>query len=156
MAAGTHARAQRGSLMIEVLVTMVVCVIGLWGLAQLQLRLQASEMEAYQRTQALLLLDDLSARIRLDSRRAPDHLTETSPVPDTTIVGLLHGRTCVEAIDATLYRVTVAWQGLLPHGTPSAGIACGQGAFDRVGTVCNGDRCRRTASALVRIAELGS
>ena len=41
--------------MIEVLVTIVICVIGLWGLTEVQARLQMSEMESYQRSQALML-----------------------------------------------------------------------------------------------------
>ena len=49
--------AQRGALMIEVLVTIVICVIGLWGLTKVQSRLQMSEVESYQRSQALMLME---------------------------------------------------------------------------------------------------
>lgn len=55
--------AQRGTTMIEVLVTMVILAFGLLGLAGLQSRLQVSEMESYQRTQALILLEDMANRI---------------------------------------------------------------------------------------------
>lgn len=41
---------QGGGLMIEVLVTIAIVVIGLWGLMDVQSRLQRSEMESYQRT----------------------------------------------------------------------------------------------------------
>ena len=55
--------SQRGALMIEVLVTIVILAIGLMGLMQMQTRLQKSEMESYQRTQALILVNDMASRI---------------------------------------------------------------------------------------------
>ena len=48
--------------MIEVLATIVICVIGLWGLTEVQSRLQMWEVESYQRSQALMLLGDMSTR----------------------------------------------------------------------------------------------
>lgn len=60
-----HLRCKRasGASMIEVLVTMVIIAFGLLGMAGLQSRMQVAEMEAYQRAQALLLLDDMSSRL---------------------------------------------------------------------------------------------
>jgi type IV pilus assembly protein PilV len=52
--------------MIEVLVTLVVMAFGLLGLAGLQMRLQVSELESYQRSQALLLLGDMANRISVN------------------------------------------------------------------------------------------
>lgn len=49
--------------MVEVLVTLVVIAFGLLGMAGLQMRLQVSEVESYQRSQALLLLHDMASRI---------------------------------------------------------------------------------------------
>ena len=49
--------------MVEVLVTLVVIAFGLLGMAGLQMRLQMSELESYQRSQALLLLNDMANRI---------------------------------------------------------------------------------------------
>jgi len=59
-------RVQRGASMIEVLVTMVIIAFGLLGMAGLQVRLQVSEMESYQRSQALLLLNDMANRISVN------------------------------------------------------------------------------------------
>lgn len=56
--------------MLEVLVTIVILAIGLLGLAGLQSRLQASEMEAYQRAQALILLNDMASRIATNRANA--------------------------------------------------------------------------------------
>lgn len=55
--------AQQGTSLLEVLITIVILAIGLLGLAGLQTRLQSSEIEAYQRSQALILLNDMASRI---------------------------------------------------------------------------------------------
>jgi type IV pilus assembly protein PilV len=54
---------QRGGSLIEVLISMVVLAIGLLGLAGLQSRVSVAEVESYQRTQALLLVQDMADRI---------------------------------------------------------------------------------------------
>ena len=51
--------------MIEVLVALLIIVLGLLGLAGLQVRMQQSEFESYQRAQALVLLQDMVDRIQL-------------------------------------------------------------------------------------------
>ncbi|WP_375740175.1 type IV pilus modification protein PilV [Pseudomonas boanensis] len=70
--------SQRGLTLIEVLVTILILSIGLLGMAGLQARLQQSEMEAYQRAQALLLLDDMANRIAANRNAAPAYVTGTS------------------------------------------------------------------------------
>ncbi len=60
--------------MVEVLITMVIVAVGLLGMAGLQVRMQASEMESYQRSQALLLLQDMADRIALNRNNAPSYL----------------------------------------------------------------------------------
>jgi type IV pilus assembly protein PilV len=72
---------QRGTTMIEVLVTLVVVAFGLLGLSGLQARMQVAEMEAYQRTQALILLGDMSSRIATNRSHASDYVVAAgSPV----------------------------------------------------------------------------
>ena len=61
--------------MIEVLVTIVILAIGLLGLAGLQSRSQASEMEAYQRAQALILLNDMASRLATNRAKAVTYVT---------------------------------------------------------------------------------
>ena len=56
-----RASRQAGTSLVEVLVTIVITAIGLLGLAGMQSRLQTSEMESYQRAQALLLLEDMAS-----------------------------------------------------------------------------------------------
>lgn len=78
MRAMIDTRLQRGVSMIEVLVTVVILALGLLGLAGLQSRLQSSEMEAYQRAQALILLDDMANRIASNRHFAPTYITGTN------------------------------------------------------------------------------
>lgn len=66
---------QSGSTMLEVLVTIVILSIGLLGLAGLQTRLQASEVESYQRAQALVLLNDMASRISANRNVAASYVT---------------------------------------------------------------------------------
>lgn len=54
--------------MIEVLVSLVIAVIGLFGLVGIQAFAHQAELESYQRAQALILLNDMSERI--NSNRA--------------------------------------------------------------------------------------
>ncbi len=80
--------------MIEVLVAMVIIAFGLLGMAGLQVRMQTSEMESYQRSQALLLLNDMSNRIAANRNNASSYVTGTAalgsgmacPTADTTMV----------------------------------------------------------------------
>lgn len=77
-------RAQQGTTLIEVLVTLVILAIGLLGLAGLQTRLQASEMEAYQRSQALMLLNDMASRIATNRANAASY---AAAAPTTAPLG---------------------------------------------------------------------
>lgn len=64
MAATNSTCRQGGFTMIEVLVSLLIIVLGLLGLAGLQTRLQQAEFESYQRTQALVLLYNIVDRIQ--------------------------------------------------------------------------------------------
>jgi len=71
-------RGQRGTSLIEVLVTIVILAIGLLGLAGLQSRLQVSEMESYQRAQALVLINDMAGRLSANRSNAASYVTGAS------------------------------------------------------------------------------
>ena len=86
--------AQRGTTMIEVLVTMVILAFGLLGLIGLQGKMQLASFESYQRAQAVVLLTDMVDRL-IANRGTADNfvsasvfgtgLTDASPCP--TAVG---------------------------------------------------------------------
>lgn len=67
--------AQRGTSLIEVLVTVVILTFGLLGLVGLQSRLQLAEMESYQRAQAMILLEDMANRITSNRSYAVNYVT---------------------------------------------------------------------------------
>ena len=56
-----------GFTLIEVLITVVIIAIGLLGLATLQVTSLNSQLEAYHRAQALMLLEDMASRIRANA-----------------------------------------------------------------------------------------
>jgi len=82
---------ERGFSMVEVLVSLIILMIGLLGLAGLMVQGQRSEMESYQRVQALTLLQDMVARINANRNAAgcyaftPD--TIPSPATSATFLG---------------------------------------------------------------------
>ncbi|WP_213458724.1 prepilin-type N-terminal cleavage/methylation domain-containing protein [Thiocapsa sp.] len=58
-----HSSRQTGFTMVEILVTAVIIAFGLLGLAGLQAKMTVTQMEAYQRAHALVLVEDMVARI---------------------------------------------------------------------------------------------
>jgi type IV pilus assembly protein PilV len=84
-------------MMIEILVTIVVCVIGLWGLSEVQARLQQSEVESYQRSQALMLLGDMEARLNLNRTQAAEYVTANALGPTTTCSGVTSADSMAQA-----------------------------------------------------------
>jgi len=56
-------KRQRGVSMLESLITIVILAFGILGLAGLEAKLQTVEVESYARSQALVLLDDMAARL---------------------------------------------------------------------------------------------
>ena len=61
---------QRGATLVEVLVSALILGFGLLGLAGLQAKVQAANAEAYQRAEALLVLQDMANRIRANGSNA--------------------------------------------------------------------------------------
>ncbi|NDY93641.1 type IV pilus modification protein PilV [Ideonella livida] len=62
-AATRHTRPQAGFTLVEVLVTLLLLSLGLLGLAGMQGRMNTVELESQQRSQALLLLQDMASRM---------------------------------------------------------------------------------------------
>lgn len=76
---------QRGLTLIELMVTVVILLVGLLGLAGLQSRLQQAEIESYQRAQALILLSDMASRMQANRYNVDDYKTGTDLAPGTAI-----------------------------------------------------------------------
>lgn len=73
----THFHSERGVTLIEVLVTVVVLAFGLLGIAAFQAKAQAGSIEAYQRAQAVVMLEDLQARMSGNPAQVADYVTAT-------------------------------------------------------------------------------
>lgn len=61
---------QGGFSLIEALISLVILMVGLLGLAGLMVQSQRAEMESYQRAQALILLQDMADRINANRKAA--------------------------------------------------------------------------------------
>src|SRR5688572_14438876 len=155
-----HIRHQHGTSLVEVLVTMVILSIGLLALVVLHGRLHLLQMESYQRSQALILLNDMASRIALNRNDVDDYLTgpvgvgaacpATGPTRQeadlnewcnalqgaSEAIGLnqvgamVGGRGCIEDIGGGEYLVTVAWQGQAPIAAPPASVTCAANLYD--------------------------
>lgn len=68
-------RRQAGGLLIEVLVSLVVFSFGLLGYTAMQARGAVAEFEALQRSQALVLVEDMVSRLNANRANADDYVT---------------------------------------------------------------------------------
>jgi type IV pilus assembly protein PilV len=71
------ARNELGTTMIEVLVSIIIVVLGLLGLAGLQSRAAVAEVEAFQRAQAVVLVQDMVDRINANRKNSTAYITVT-------------------------------------------------------------------------------
>jgi type IV pilus assembly protein PilV len=69
---------QAGTTLIEVLVTVVLLAFGLLGIAALQAKAQVGTLESYQRAQAVVLLQDMRARLSSNADNADDYVTDSA------------------------------------------------------------------------------
>jgi type IV pilus assembly protein PilV len=122
--------------MIEVLVTMVIIAVGLLGLAGLQVRMQSSEMESYQRSQALQLLSDMANRMATNRAAV---IATAYAVPSASPLGA--GMTCTAlgasptTVERDLYEWCTALQGAgEKSGATSVGaMVGGRGCIEQIG-----------------------
>ncbi|TAK65662.1 MAG: type IV pilus modification protein PilV [Betaproteobacteria bacterium] len=68
-------RAEFGTTMLEVLVTIVILAFGMLGLAGLQSKIFVAEMESYQRGQAVVLLNSMIERINANRTVAASYVS---------------------------------------------------------------------------------
>ena len=170
---------EHGFSLIEVLVTIAILMIGLLGLAALQTNATIAEMEAYQRSQALVLVQDMADRIAANKGDAAssvvDDLGLTSATCASTLVGAAldkceWGNKLAGAAEVTAGGTKVGAM-LGARGcitSPSANVymvtVAWQG-MSKVGSSTPGAPCgdsaygtgqRRTVSSIVRVPLLGA
>jgi type IV pilus assembly protein PilV len=120
-----------GFAMIEVMVTVVIVAFGLLGIAGLISRSFVTEVEGTQRTQALLLLQDMASRLEANRGNVAAYRTEVGGV-NTPITGYTSGTVlCNPATALTLAdRDRCEWGRMLAGaneqiGTRNAGVLVG-------------------------------
>ena len=174
----TRAGAQ-GYILLEVLVTIVILVFGLLGLAGFQVRTSVAEQEAYQRVQALILVPDMVERIYANRVNAAAYVQDDigSSGVERTDCGPLTGKDkdvcewhneligASEALGGSSVGTLLAGQGCITAGaaneyivtvvwqglirTVAPGSTCGQNDYGN-------DALRRAVSMRVQIATLSA
>jgi len=107
---------QSGTSMLEVLITIVIMAVGLLGLAALQSQMQKSEVESYQRAQALILLNDMATRIASNRYAVADYVTGSGSPLGT-------GITCPSTTATQQQRDTSEWCNALQGAAEMKGTA---------------------------------
>ena len=169
---------QSGFTMIEVLVTIAILVVGLLGLAAMQTLATLAELEAYQRSQAIVLVRDMADRMNANKANLPAYEVldlGLTPLNCSALTGplldrcewnnLLNGVS--EKADSGTRNVgaMIGARGCITRqdaqtyivtiawqGLSRAGVpveTCGAGAFGN-------DEQRRTVSTVVRLALLAA
>lgn len=70
----TRTSGQRGAALLEVMVAILITSFGLLALAGLQTKMNAATLEAFQRAQALTLLDDMTQRIQANQNQHASYI----------------------------------------------------------------------------------
>lgn len=127
---GSHTnpiRRQAGLTLIEVLVSLVILLVGLLGLAALMTSSQKAESESYQRAQALLLLQDMVERINANRGVVECYRYTTDASAGTPYLGVGADLTALSCSAGSLTANSRAvedlteWSSLLEGASESAG-----------------------------------
>lgn len=175
---------QPGFTMIEVLVTLVILMFGLLGIAGLMAQGQRSSFEAYERQQALALANDMAERIKANRPGVDtDSVTTTyvgalplaTPAGTGTRFATLTTATITNCLtttcsttDAVLYDAAV-WDGLLSGGASETDTASGaalgplitpRGCVEELATsncpACGGPTASRQVTYRISVAWQGN
>ena len=129
------AHFQNGTSLLEVLVTVVVISSGLLGLAGLQTRLQVSQVESYQRSQALILVQDMANRIQTNRGVAVSYVTgANNPLGANLANGpAINAGSTQQEIDASQWCAALQGAGELFGGARSGALIGGRGCIEQIG-----------------------
>lgn len=129
-------RSQRGFTLLEVLISLLILLIGLLGIAALMLKGQRASFEAYQRQQALAMAQEMAEKIRANQGAAASYVTGTGAGALATRIAALTciatDSSCVLAKDdLTRWDRTLAGASETKDGTRVGGIIGARGCIER-------------------------
>lgn len=106
---------QGGVVLIEALVSIVILAVGLLGLAGLQARAMNAEFESYQRSQAILLANDMAERIRMNRANKGEFKTISNSANGSGYVGTGYTGSYASGCASTTRSIAdlCAWDSLL-------------------------------------------
>jgi type IV pilus assembly protein PilV len=113
-----RAKRQPGFTMIEVLITLVVLVFGILGLANLQAKMHVTEMESYQRGQAVILLQDMASRISANRASATNYVTTAN---SPAYLGVGETAACGVSPETAVSRDMCQWSTALKGAAETTG-----------------------------------
>ena len=76
--------AAKGFSMMEILITMIIIMVGLLGIVALQAKAVQAELESYQRSQALIMLDDIVDRMNVNRQTVRNCFAFTTDTTEGT------------------------------------------------------------------------
>ncbi|MBK0392944.1 type IV pilus modification protein PilV [Ramlibacter algicola] len=115
-------RRQAGATLVEILVSLMILMVGLLGLIGVMVQSQRAQLESYQRVQALLLAQDMVARIASNRMASDCYALGTTEIAAGSSVPAPPG-TCATAAAAKT-RATqdlTDWQNLLAGAAEQSG-----------------------------------
>ena len=134
---------KRGFTLIEVLVTLVILMFGLLGIAGLMAKGQRVSFEAFQRHQALQIANDMAERLRANKAQAAAYVAQAGPpgIGDGKQFASLPAGKCgtaaCSAAELVAYDIAL-WDGLLQGygevrtvgGTQTGGVINARGCIE--------------------------
>jgi type IV pilus assembly protein PilV len=140
---------QGGATLIEVLVSLLILMVGLLGLVGVMIQSQRAQLESYQRVQALLLVQDMAARLNANKTVASCYITATHIGTGNTSVPAASACTVVGSTADQQNRVVqdvTEWRDLLLGSAEVIGT-------DAVGAVLGARGCvTKDASDLYQVS----
>lgn len=132
-------RRMRGASLIEILVTLIILLVGLLGLAGVMLQSQRSQIESYERVQALVLLQDMVDRINANRAVAACYVITNNADLDAPFMGTGGATVPVCALGTATQKARAAadlaeWRDLLLGSAEALGGA-------EVGSILGGRGC---------------
>lgn len=112
---------QAGMLLLEVLISMLIAAIALLGTVTLMAKSSRSEMESYQRVQALTLVQDMASRINANRQIATCYSNGATGLDTSQALPTCASGTAAQA--ATANADLTAWKNALQGASETSGGA---------------------------------